>query len=244
MRSFNFVLTLLFAFLATSYAWPTTDFAVLEVRRNRGGNDTNSNGNPTKKACRQLAKLTKLTELAANQTKLDELVAKGKMNATDVEELKTEAADATTRLQTLSANTTLTSECAVINAEKETVGQCKQMNKLQKLADLAGNQTAMDAFVQRKGLNETNVEKLQEKIQQAETKLQEMQSNTTLTDFCTQRKQQKDQENGDDTTSSTESNESAETPQQVASNSAIGLTPQSMPYVFVTALGAAFAFLL
>lgn len=197
MRSFKVLLTLLFAFFTTSYAWPSADFAALEVRRDRGGNGTNSNGNPTKKACRQLSKLTKLTELAANQTKLDELVAKGRMNATDVEVLKTEAAEATTKLQTLSANTTLTGECAVINAEKETVGQCKQMNKLQKLADMAGNQTAMDAFVQKKGLNETSVEKLQEKIQQAETRLQEMQSNTTLTDFCAQRQQQKAQDSGD-----------------------------------------------
>ena len=53
------------------------------------------------------------------------------------------------------------------------------------------NTTAMDVFVAKKELNTTEVDTLKKKIAGAETKLMEMTSNTTLTDFCTQRQQEK-----------------------------------------------------
>lgn len=192
MRSFSFVVALLFAFVTTSFAWPDA-FPVLEARKGHknGTANGNGNGNSVNKACRQMAKLTKLTELAANQTKLDAMVAKGKLNTTEVDDIKAKAQQATTELQAMQANTTLTTECAVIDAHRKVVSSCKKINKLQKLADMANNQTAKDALVAKKKLNDTQVAKLDERIANATTKLQEMKSNTTLTDLCAQENQQK-----------------------------------------------------
>ncbi|KAJ4339159.1 hypothetical protein N0V95_007844 [Ascochyta clinopodiicola] len=236
MRSFSFLLALLFACAATSYAWPSADFPTLEPRKR--GNDTESN-NPErvlKKSCKKLRKLTVLSELANNQTKLDAWVTAGKLDTAEVDAIKAKAANATTELQSMQANTTLVGECAIVNAERKSVNQCKQMKKLAKLAALAGNDTAMAAFEQKKGLNETGIEKLKAKIAQASTKLQEMQSNTTLTSFCTQRQQQK----GD--TSSAE-DKTAGSAQQAKSGAA-GFTAQTTTYLLASALAAAFALFL
>jgi hypothetical protein len=187
MRSFRVLVVLLFAFVAVSYA---SDMPELEARKDR--NATHSKGEDSiKKTCKEMRKLTLLTSFAANQTKLDELVAKGKMNATNVDKLKAKAAAATTKLQTLTSNTTLTSECASMNANMEMKQQCKEMKKLQKLTMLASNTTAMDAFAAHKKLNETQVDHLKEKLQKMETKLKALQANTTLTAFCKPMKQAK-----------------------------------------------------
>ena len=193
MRSISVLFAILFAFAATSYAWPSAEYPTLEVRKHGDGNSTKSN-NPEralKKSCKKMRKLTALSQIAANQTKLDAWVAEGKLDTAEVDAIKAKAANATAELQTMQSNTTLAGECAVVDAEHKTVQQCKQMKKLTKLAALAGNDTAMAAFEQKKGLNETGIEKLKAKVAEAATKLQEMQSNTTLTDFCTQRQQQK-----------------------------------------------------
>ncbi|KAH7083776.1 hypothetical protein FB567DRAFT_91810 [Paraphoma chrysanthemicola] len=242
MHSLNI---LLFAFAATSYAFPGMGSTTLEVRKDHNGTQSNG-GDSTKRACNQIQKLTHLTELAANQTKLDELVAKGKMNATEVDELKNKAAEASTKLQTMESNTTLTSECAVIDAEKKTVQECKKMKKLQKLANLASNTTALDAMVAKKQLNSTQVDKLKEKIQGAQTKLQTMSSNTTLTDFCAQRKQ--DKSGADTEASSTDSAGAAgsATAEQTSTNGAGGLSMSSasINYVLYPAAAAAFFLIL
>jgi hypothetical protein len=253
---------LLFAFVASSYAFPSIGFTALEVRKDRNGTHSNG-GNPTKQACKQISKLTHLTELAANQTKLDELVAKGKMNATEVDQLKAKAAEATTKLQTMESNTTLTNECAVINAEQKTVQECKQMNKLQKLANLASNTTALDAMVAKKELNSTEVDKLKEKIQSAQTKLQTLSSNTTLTEFCVQRQEGKgtadaDGEllltsatgrpcaNKDAGTSSSAGAAGSATADQSSSNSAgsMGMTIATLPYILLPTVAATIVLML
>lgn len=258
MRSFKVIL---FAFVACSYAFPSMGFNALEIRKDRNGTHSNG-GNPTKQACKQITKLTQLTELAANQTKLDELVAKGKMNATEIDQLKAKAAEATTKLQTMESNTTLTSECAAINAERKTVQECKQMNKLQKLANLANNATALDAMVAKKELNTTEVDKLKEKIQSAQTKLQTLSSNTTLTDFCAQRQEGKGTANADGKlmhpcatrtlankdagTSGSAGAAGAATADQASSNSAgsTGMNFATLAYVLFPAVAATLVLLL
>jgi hypothetical protein len=190
MRSFSFIVALLFALVSSTYAWP--ELHLLEARKGDKNNGTSTKGmkgngtrgNSINGQCKQMAKLTKLTELAANQTKLDAMVAKGKINATEVEAIKTKAAEATTKLATMTSNTTLVSECLVVDAHQKVVGQCKQIKKLTKLANLATNTTAKDAMIAKKTLNDTQVAKLDEKIANATTKLATMTSNTTLTDLC------------------------------------------------------------
>ncbi|PVI04070.1 hypothetical protein DM02DRAFT_492008, partial [Periconia macrospinosa] len=136
------------------------------------------------KICKSITKLTALSNLAKNQTKIDALLSKGKLSDTQVTELKSQAANATAKLEGLLANATLASECAVINAHKNTLGECRKMKSLTKLAALASNQTAMDAMVSKKKLNDTQVTMLMDKIKSAQTKLDEMKGNTTLTDIC------------------------------------------------------------
>jgi hypothetical protein len=198
MRSFSVILALLFAFAATSYAWPGAEFPTLEVRKHGEGNSTKSNNpeNVLKKSCKKMRKLNALSQIAANQTKLDAWVTEGKLNTAEVDALKAKAANATAELKTLQSNTTLVSECAIVNAERKSVGQCMQMKMLTKLAALAGNETAMTAFEEKKKLNETGIEKLKTRIAEAQTKLKDLQSNITLTDFCTQRAQQQQQKGG------------------------------------------------
>ncbi|KAF2024794.1 hypothetical protein EK21DRAFT_77920 [Setomelanomma holmii] len=236
---------LLFAFAATSYAFPNIGFTSLEVRKDRNGTHTKG-ADTIKQACKQMAKLTHLTELAANQTKLDELVAKGKLNSTEVDALKTKATDATTKLQTMASNTTLTTECAAIDAEQKTVSECKQMKQLQKLANLASNTTALDAMVSKKSLNSTEVDKLKEKISKAQTKLQTLSSNTTLTDFCAQRQQGKGTTSADAGTTSSSGAAGSATAEQSSKSGAGGMriTLATMPYVFFPAVAAVFALLL
>lgn len=185
MRSFSVLVALLFAFVATSYA---ADLTILEARKDR--NETRSrSGDTTQKACKEMRKLTVLTSLAANQTKLDTLITEGKIDTAKADKLKKEAADAAPKLQALTSNSTLVDECATIDAEGHMKQQCKQMKRLQRLAKLAGNATAMDAFAAKQNLNSTQVDGLKSKVQKAETKLKALEANTTLTDFCTQMKQ-------------------------------------------------------
>ncbi|KAF9700528.1 hypothetical protein EKO04_001899 [Ascochyta lentis] len=236
MRSFSFLLVLLFACAATSYAWPSVSFPTLEPRHH--GNDTNSN-NPErvlKKTCKKIRKLNVLSELANNQTKLDAWVAEGRLNTAEVDAIKAKAANSTAELQTLQSNTTLVGECAVVNAERKSIRQCRQMKWLAKLAALAGNDTAAAAFEKKKGLNETGIEKLKKKIAEASVKLQEMQSNTTLTSFCTQRQQQKG--DGSDAQGTTAGSV------QQASGGAAGFTARTTPLILVSALAAVFTLFL
>jgi nitrate reductase alpha subunit len=182
MRSVSFIATLLFTFFTLSFAAP--DFIpILESRKNNNG--TSAKGNSVNKACRTMAKLEGLTKLAANTTKLDALVTKGKLNQTEVDAIKAKAANATSELATMTSNTTLVSECAVVSAHEKVVGECKAMKSLTKLAALANNQTAMDAFMAKHNITAAKMTKLEEKIGNASTKLQTLMSNTTLTDLCT-----------------------------------------------------------
>ncbi|KAF1958129.1 hypothetical protein CC80DRAFT_25283 [Byssothecium circinans] len=237
MRSVSFIVALLFCLVGFSAAFP--QFHVLEARKD-GKNET-SKGNGTKsngvnKQCKTMAKLTKLTELAKNQTKIDAIVAKGKLDDAQVAELKTKAADAATQLQSMAANTTLVGECAVVFAHQRTLGQCKKMKMLTSLAALATNQTAMDAMASKKKLNDTQMAKLMEKISTAQTKLDEMKGNTTLTDICSKETNQKG-------ASGTGATQAGTTPAASTSNAG-ALTLQSMPYLFVPALGAVFTLFL
>jgi hypothetical protein len=201
MHSFNFTIALLFALIGFSVAFP--GFHPLEARKgdkegDKGGKNSTSmsNSNSLTHQCKTMSHLTHLTTLAANQTKLDAMVAKDKLNATSVAELKTKASDAATKLQTLSTNTTLVSECAVVDANMKTMGQCKQMKSLTKLAALSGNSTAMDAWVAKKKLNDTQVAKLKEKITKAGTKLDALKGNATLLDICSKAVKQQSSDGG------------------------------------------------
>ncbi|KAF2798761.1 hypothetical protein K505DRAFT_414156 [Melanomma pulvis-pyrius CBS 109.77] len=248
MRSFSFIVALLFALISSTYAWP--ELHLLEARKGGKGNGTTrakgngTRGNSVNSQCKQMAKLTKLTELAANQTKLDAMVAKGKLNETEVAAIKTKATEATTKLATMTSNTTLVSECLVVDAHQKVVGQCKKINELTKLANLANNATAKEAWVAKKELNSTQVTKLDEKIANATTKLSTMSSNTTLTSLCAAEKQQKGTSDGTTATSSSSPDAAAASGTTGGTSGAVALSAQTMPYVLVPLLAGFFAFFL
>ncbi|KAF2738860.1 hypothetical protein EJ04DRAFT_560509 [Polyplosphaeria fusca] len=234
MRSISFFLVALFAFAATSSALVDVgvDFVpTLEARKAHKNNT--AEGNPENRQCNRLARLTKLTALAANQTRLDALVAKGRLNETQVENIKAKAANATSTLQTMQSNTTLVQECEVVEAHKQVVRACKKMRVLDKLSTLANNQTAMNEFIATKQLNGTKLEKFQDSIGNATAKLQDLQKNTTLTNLCAQ--EQKAQ--GADGSATSSGND----PPAQSTGGATSLSLQAMPYAVVPALAAVFA---
>jgi hypothetical protein len=185
MRGFSLLVAILFTFVVTSSAFPDLG-VILGARQDRknGTSMGNGNKNSTNKACKKMEKLTKLTNLANNQTKIDMLVSKGKLNQTQVDILKSKAANITQELKVMSSNMTLVQECAVLSANKKLKKSCRKMKKLQILDKFANNKTAMDAFVAKKKFNETQMAKLQEAIGNATTKLKAMQANQTLVDGC------------------------------------------------------------
>ena len=82
------------------------------------GNHTHS---ALEAGCDKIHHLTELVDLAKNTTKLDELVSKHHLNATEVEKIKEKAANATIKLNRLESNASLVSECANIKVGEKVV---------------------------------------------------------------------------------------------------------------------------
>lgn len=80
-------------------------------------------GTSEKSQCNEIERLTKLTSLMNNATALSEFETKHNLTAAQIDELTTKAANATTRLTELQANTTLTTQCAAVNAESTVMDQ-------------------------------------------------------------------------------------------------------------------------
>lgn len=90
-----------------------------------GKDHEHGKGNHTHSAveaeCDKIHHLTELADLAKNTTKLNELVSKHHLNATEVAKIKEKAANATIKLDKLESNATLVSECAHIKATETAV---------------------------------------------------------------------------------------------------------------------------
>ncbi|KAJ4412561.1 hypothetical protein N0V82_008738 [Gnomoniopsis sp. IMI 355080] len=139
---------------------------------------TNSTGTSTKSQCKQVSKLTKITDLAANSTKLAD---KLKNNATKIAEFQAKAATATTELDTLKANTTLMDSCNVIFAQEDMVQSCDKMVEIEKANQIINNATLLAKVTDN---NATKADEFKAKVAAKSTELSALQSNTTLTDFC------------------------------------------------------------
>ncbi|KAK3320998.1 hypothetical protein B0T19DRAFT_444792 [Cercophora scortea] len=142
------------------------------------GNGTQSATAVSGSGCKQLNKLTQLTNLAANQTRLDE-VTKG--NATKAEAIKAKASAAATQLATLQANATLVASCEQKVAVRAAENQCEEMFKLEKLQALVANQTALDEKTKN---NATKADAIKAKAAAGATVLAELQGNATLAQIC------------------------------------------------------------
>ncbi|KAH8743394.1 hypothetical protein F5883DRAFT_477122 [Diaporthe sp. PMI_573] len=147
--------------------------SVAIAQDNNKGNNTS-----TKSQCKQVAKITKLMDIAGNSTKLDK-VTDG--NATKASEIQAKASQAATKLTELQSNTTLMAACDQIFAVQDTEDACEKMKGLEMLNALVANQTALDE--KTKG-NTTKADAIKAKAQEKAADLTAMQGNATLTSFC------------------------------------------------------------
>ncbi|KAJ4349115.1 hypothetical protein N0V95_004857 [Ascochyta clinopodiicola] len=123
--------------------------------------------------------------MAANQTNLDAMLASRKLTQEQIDYIETKKDAINSELQELSSNTTLTAECGVIDAHRKAVRDCKKLDKLENLAELAKNKTAYDEHLAGEVLNKKQTEQLKQNMEDAELKLQKLRSNSTLVKLCT-----------------------------------------------------------
>lgn len=132
----------------------------------------------TKAQCFEMEKAQHLVSLVGNETLLTK-VTHG--NATKAAEVQSRASSAAAAVQSMQANATLMAACSQIQAAQAMDKSCAEMAGMEKLAALAANQTALTHVT--KG-NATRASALQAKSSSDAASLQALQSNTTLTAYC------------------------------------------------------------
>ncbi|KAK8085924.1 hypothetical protein PG994_000898 [Apiospora phragmitis] len=152
--------------------------ALLAMAVSAEGGDNKGGKDSLGKQCFQMAKLEMITQLGANDTAL---AAKFNNNQTQIDAFKKKVADADTKLKAMTANATLVGECAPINAVAREKGQCGHMKFAEKMIAMAGNDTALQAKFKN---NQTKIDAFKSKATAAQADLSAMQSNATLTSFC------------------------------------------------------------
>lgn len=168
------------------------DRSVHTHEKANGGNGTANKGNGTqhdgannvKEKCVEINRLTELTNLVDNSTKLADFQTKHNLTAAEMTKLKSEAANATATLKQLSSNTTLVSQCATINAAEKLKTTCKEMQGLSDVIALVNNATALQALQTKYNLTNAEVAKIKQGAANATAKLTMLKSNSTLVAAC------------------------------------------------------------
>jgi hypothetical protein len=158
--------------VATSHAW--TNVLPLEARRHNENNTAVS----IEKTCRRIEVLTKLHDIANNQTALNDMLTDSKIAQARIDWIKNKGAETTPEFDTLTANATLTAECDSINAQRDADNECRKLGQLEKLVDLANNLAPLALLTQ------DQKDRLQQKLVKAELELQELRNNSTLMGLC------------------------------------------------------------
>ena len=117
-----------------------------------------------------------IANLANNATEQ----AKRNLTSTDVQKLKAEATKDAPKLAKLNSNSTFVSHCQAIDAHKELVGQCHEMNKLTHLANFANNATEQS----KHNLTAAEVQKLKTEAAKEAPRLAKLNGNSTLVADC------------------------------------------------------------
>ncbi|KAK1993882.1 hypothetical protein LX36DRAFT_684004 [Colletotrichum falcatum] len=168
---------------------PLLSLAVLAKDHSGGGDGRNStmvkgmghNGgdrNSTQAQCRRFLKNEQLVKLAGNDTLLAQITDN---NATRIDMIKKKAAEVQPQIDTAKQNSTLMATCDQIRAVQQEKGQCRFMNRMEKLQKLVANDTALNEVTKN---NATKADKLKAWAQQGQAKLTEMQGNQTLLQYC------------------------------------------------------------
>ncbi|KAL9113387.1 MAG: hypothetical protein Q9227_002428 [Pyrenula ochraceoflavens] len=138
--------------------------------------------------CAKMASLEQLSKLAANQSKVDEIVAKKKLSDTKAADFKAKVANASTELQAMQSNTTLVSDCGVVDAHFKLKVQCNEMDRLMTMKQIADNNaTALTDFLTKHKIdskNQTAVNHVKEKAANSTMRLNKLMSNSTLMSDC------------------------------------------------------------
>jgi hypothetical protein len=128
--------------------------------------------------CREVARLTNLMELAANQTRLDKVAHN---NATKEEAIKSKASAAASTLSALQANATLMATCNQVFAVDQMRESCAKMAAMEHLETLVANATRLSEVTKN---NATKADALKAKASADASALASLQGNATLTQFC------------------------------------------------------------
>ncbi|KAN0101547.1 hypothetical protein V8E51_012057 [Hyaloscypha variabilis] len=125
--------------------------------------------------CQETFALQRFVKFAANSTAVADAT---KNNATKIAKIQAEASKASTKLETLTSNSTLQADCPAVQQEDE----CKVMKTLQKFVDVANNQTKLDKLTNG---NTTKEAEIKAKAAKDQTKLTAMTGNATFVAACT-----------------------------------------------------------
>jgi len=136
------------------------------------------------KTCRRLRTLTQLNKIAHNETLMDMMIMRDKFAQQRIDWIKSNSDDITARLDKLTSNSTLTAECDTISAQRETARQCKALKILEKLVNSTNGQPSTNPGPAAEFLSDEQNQKLQQKFEKAELKLQQLRSNATLMGLC------------------------------------------------------------
>ncbi|KAE9371326.1 hypothetical protein N431DRAFT_545599 [Stipitochalara longipes BDJ] len=128
--------------------------------------------------CDKIFSLEKLENLVANSTALAE-VTHG--NATKIAELQAKASQDASKLTDLKNNQTLIVECQILAAAEKLERDCLELLKLEEFLKFASNATEVSTKANNNG---TRITEIAAEASQGSTKLQQLQSNSTLVAIC------------------------------------------------------------
>lgn len=181
MRFPIFLITSFFALVVASNG-PSSDLSDQSLQ----GSDTITSPRDADidKTCRRLRTLTQLNKIAHNETLLDTIDIRDKLTQQRIDWIKSNSADITAKLNELTSNSTLAAECGTINAQRETARQCKVLQMLERLVNSTNGQDGVDRGPAADLFSDEQKQKLQQKFEKAELKLQQLGSNATLIGLC------------------------------------------------------------
>ncbi|EFQ90882.1 hypothetical protein PTT_12409 [Pyrenophora teres f. teres 0-1] len=181
MHPFTVFTNLIFFFFVTSHALPQTLPAAAEALRN----DTIPTESVSiEKGCAQVRALENLDKLANNQTALDAMATHGKIAQGRADWIKNNDDKIVAKLNALKSNSTLMAGCEIINAQLDLSRRCAKLQKLQKLVDLAVDEKALLNTTAGDFLTQDQKDRLRQKADEVQLKLQNLKSNITLTRLC------------------------------------------------------------
>ncbi|KAI4695999.1 uncharacterized protein J4E88_000170 [Alternaria novae-zelandiae] len=125
-----------------------------------------------------------LNKIAHNETLMDTMIVRDKFAQKRIDWIKSNSDDITTKLDKLTSNSTLTAECDTFNAQRDAVRQCKALQALERLVNSTNGQTDFNGGPASDFLSDEQNQKLQQKFEKVELKLQQFRSNATLMGLC------------------------------------------------------------